>query len=539
LARQILLLQLLLLVAVIVTSVALAYADARRDAEVRATDQAVAVAVTVADSPVIDQALTDADPSTRLQPYAESVRVDSRTDFVVIMSPAGVRYTHPNPANIGKQFLGSIAPAQRGEVGTEEYTGTLGPSVRAVVPVLRDGRVVALVGVGIATAKVDASALATVPVLGAAGLAVLSLGLVGALLINRRVQRQTHGLGEAELSRMYEFYDAGLRSLREGLLLLDADHRITLLNPEGARLLGVPESVAGESIEAVGLPDSLVASLLGAERGTDELHLVGERVLVFNHRSAGGPAGSLGSVVSFRDRTELQALSGELDTVRGMAESLRSQAHEASNRLHTVVSLIEMGRPDDAVDFATAELELAQRLTDRVVDAVDHPVVAALLLGKTAQAAERGVTLRLGPGTYLRELGITPDDAVTVIGNLVDNAIDAVSDPGRALDPGAPRLVEVEMAIDAERFAVRVSDNGPGIGADERELVLRRGWSTKLSADGTGRGLGLALVARTVRRFGGELDVEDSEWGGARIAVRIALTATAEPSPGAPTGARP
>ncbi len=521
LARQILVLHVLLLLTVIVTSVVLAYTDARRDSVVLATDRAVAVAVTVADSPVVDQALTSGDPTARLQPYAESVRVDSGMDFVVIMTTAGIRYTHPDPARIGQRFLGTIEPAQQGRIVTERYSGTLGPSVRAVVPVRRDGQVVALVGVGITTARIDASALAAVPVLGAAGIAVLSLGVLGALLINRRVRRQTHGLGEAELARMYEFYDAGLRSLREGLLLLDHDRRITLVNPEGARLLGLSERVTGRSITEVGLSENLVASLLGTERVSDEVYLVGERVLIFNHRSAGTPRGSLGSVVTFRDRTELQALAGELDSVRGMAESLRSQAHESSNRLHTVVSLIEMGRSADAVEFATAELEIAQRLTDRVVDAVEHPVVAALLLGKTAQAAERGVSLRIADGSYLRELAISADDAVTVIGNLIDNAVDAVSGADRV----EPSLVEVLLRVDADRVQVEVSDSGPGIAPQERDLVLRRGWSTKTSPDGWGRGLGLALVAQTVRRYGGELEVSRSELGGARIVVVIALSA--------------
>lgn len=520
LARQILLLQLLLLAVVVAASILLAYTDARHDSEVLARDRAVAVAVAVAGSPLIDQALQQRDPSVSLQPFAESVRADSGTDFVVVMSTDGVRYTHPNPANIGGRFLGTTAPARQGQLVSERYTGTLGPSIRAVVPVRRNGQVTALVAVGITMTKVDASVLAGVPLLGGAAAAVLAVGCVGALLINRRLDRQTHSLGEAELSRMYEFYDAVLRSIREGLLLLDAEHRIQLLNPEGAALLGLSADVVGRQVEEVGLPAVLVASLVGTPRRRDEIQLVGDRVLVVNHRTADRPDRALGSVVTFRDHTELQALAGELDTVRGMAESLRSQTHESSNRLHTVVSLIEMGRSEEAVEFAIRELETAQRLTDRVVDSVEHPVVAALLLGKTAQAAERGVTLRLTAGSYLHHLGVEPEHAVTVIGNLIDNAIEAVADTVLD-DPGSPGLVEVTMRVDEQRFELAVSDNGPGVQEENHDSVLQRGWSTKTSADATGRGLGLALVAQTVGRYGGRVRISRSALGGAAFVVDI------------------
>ena len=210
-ARQILVLQLVVLVVVVLAGLALAYADARRDAEQAATDQVLAVARTVADSPLIDQAIRAPDPSAQLQPYSERVRADTGTDFVVIMNPAGIRWTHPDPANIGRTFLGSIDRAQRGEAQTERYAGTLGPSMRAVVPVRRDGTVIALVAAGVTVRKIDAALLATLPQLAAAALVVLLVGSLGAMLINRRLRRQTHGLGEHEITRMYEYYDAVLR----------------------------------------------------------------------------------------------------------------------------------------------------------------------------------------------------------------------------------------------------------------------------------------------------------------------------------------
>jgi two-component system, CitB family, sensor kinase len=522
-AGQILRLQLLVLVAVVLSGLALAYVDARRNSEQKAADVAIGVAVAVADSPVIDQAISQSNPSVRLQPFAEQVRRDSGTDFVVIMNPEGIRWTHPDPANIGKKFLGSIDQAQRGIVQTERYTGTLGPSIRAVAPVTRNGSIIALVGVGIILQKVNASVLSSLPLLAVAAIAVLVVGIVGTVLISRRLRRQTHGLGEIEMTRMYEYYDAVLHSVREGLLLLDAEHRIQLMNPEGARLLGLSADDSGRLLQETSLPPTLVEALSATEPVSDEIHLVDARMLVVNGRPAGRPGRQLGSVITVRDHTDIQAMAGELDTVRGMADSLRSQNHEAANRLHTVVSLIEIGRPDDAVTFATQELESAQRLTDHVVESVDHPVVAALLLGKTAQAAERGITLQIRPGSYLRGMCVEPHDAVTLLGNLIDNAIDATA------ETDAPRRIDLQLAIDPDEFTIEVEDSGPGLSEDERELAFRRGWSTKVNADGFSRGIGLALVVQTVRRYSGQIDVSDSHLGGARFRISIGSKARGGP----------
>jgi len=424
-ARQILVLQLLVVLIVVLPALALAYLDARSDQRRQAGEAALAVATTTADSPQILAALATPNPSGQLQPWAERIRRDTGTDFVVVMSPDGVRYTHPDPKQIGGHYLGSIAEAQRGESHVEQFTGTLGPSVRAIVPVRDGSAIVALVAVGITTAAIERSLSPSLIAIAIAAGVVLTAGAVGAWAISRRLNRQTHGLGEREITRMFEYYDAVLHAVREGLVLLDPAGRVQLVNDEGCELLGLDKGVVGQPVGDLKLPEPLVDSVLGEGMVTDEIHLVGPRMLVVNKTPAVWAGRVVGSVITLRDHTDLQAISGELDSVKGLADTLRSQNHEAANRLHTVVSLIEMGRPDDAVEFATRELEVAQRLTDRVVTAVDDPVLAAVLLGKSAQAQERGIDFTVDADSRVSDLAIEPSAVVTMVGNLVDNAMDA------------------------------------------------------------------------------------------------------------------
>jgi two-component system CitB family sensor kinase len=521
-ARQILLLQVLTVLVVVAGAVALAYVDARRSQLAGARDRALAVAVSVADTPQVRRALATPRPSAAIQPFAERVRRDSGTDFVVVMSLDRIRYSHPDPSQIGGRFIGDLGGAPQGRRFTQEYTGTLGPSMRAVVPVLSGGpgsRVVALVSVGITTQRIQDALVSRLPTIALAAAVILAVGLLGAWLISRRLRRQTHGMGEGEITRMYEYYDAVLHAVREGLLLVDNEGRVQLVNAEARRLLSLEESAMGRPVGDLGLPESLTRAVLSTdhqprEMGRDEIHLVDDAVLVVNMAPATWQGREVGSVVTLRDHTEIQAVAGELDTVRGLAESLRSQNHEAANRLHTVVSLVEMGRTEDALDFATEELEVAQLLTDRVVGSVSDPVVSALLLGKTAQAAERGVQLRLGDSTAVTGIPVEQRDAVTILGNLIDNAIDAVSE--------APtRVIVVEVTGSPRSLWLRVSDSGAGLTPAAAEQVFERGWSTKTADGPVGRGLGLALVVQAVRKYDGRIEVGASELGGARFVIRI------------------
>ena len=362
-----------------------------------------------------------------------------------------------------------------------------------------------MVSVGITISSIDLQLRHDLALIGISALLVLGVGLAGTWLVGRRLRRQTHGLGAAEITRMYEYYTAVLGAVREGLLLLDTDGRVQLVNDEARRLLDLPDDVLGRPLAELGLAPGLVHAALGRTAEADDIYLAGDRVLVVSSAPATWEGADVGAVVTLRDHTELRAVTGELDVVRGLSDSLRAQNHESANRLHTMVSLIELGRVDEAIDFATEELQVAQLLTDQVVGAVGDPVVEALLLGKNADAAERGIELRIEGGLPRNDLPAR--DLVTVLGNLVDNAFDA-------LVPADVRRVLVTLGGDPSAVVVTVEDSGPGLDDETAAHALERGWTTKGSGE-AGRGVGLALVAQVARRHGGDVEIGRSELGGA------------------------
>ncbi|MEU7722607.1 sensor histidine kinase [Streptomyces tibetensis] len=527
------------LIAVVVAGYALfSYVSDRGQAEEAATRQATAVARSVADSPSVLAATRTPDPTAELQPYALKVMRDTEVDFITIMDPRGIRWTHPDPKQIGQTFQGHTERALKGETFTETYTGTLGPSVRAVTPIKDGGRVVGLVSAGIRVEQITQRVQDQLTALLGVAAGALVLGAVGTYVVNARLRRHTHGMNATELSRMHDYHQAALHAVREGLLMLDGQYRVALINDGGRELLGVAGDVVGRSVAELGLPAPLTGALLASEPRVDEVHLTASRVLVINTSPVSGGE-RRGTVVTLRDVTELQSLMGELDSERGFTQALRSQAHEAANRLHTVVSLIELGRAEEAVEFATAELELAQALTDQVVAAVSEPVLAALLLGKTAQANERGVELMVSEDSSLDD-GLLPEslparDLVTILGNLIDNAVDAAQGSARARVTVA---AYTRGSGDVEELVLRVSDTGPGVDPEHAEAVFQRGFSTKPAGPG-GRGLGLALVRQAAQRHEGSLTVAEADGGGAEFEVRLPLREPGTPADAVPSGAAP
>lgn len=510
-ARQVLVLQVVMVVALVAAGIGLAAVQAQRASEQDARDKVLSIAQTLARTPEVVAGVTAASPTLALQPLAESVRHATGADFVVLMSPTGRRYTHPTLSEIGKTFRGHIAAAVQGHPFTETYTGTLGPSTRAVVPVTdAKGTVVGLLAVGITQERVGSALRRQLPLLGLVALAALLPAVLGSVAVSRRLRRQTLGLGPVEITRMFEHHDAVLHAIREGVLVVGQDGLLSLANDEAVRLLGLTAH-EGVPVARLGLDASMTELLTTGRPARDELHLVGDRVLAVNQTPALHEGRLLGAVATVRDQSELQALTRELASVKGFSDALRASEHEAANRLHAVVTLMELGRHDAAVAFATAQLAATQGLTDRLLNDVGEPALAALLLGKISEAKERGVDLVVTEDTEVTAVPFGAGELVTVLGNLIDNAVDAAPKPGGQ--------VVVTVRSGHGELVVRVADNGPGVDLASSQELFTRGWSTKDSGSPHGRGLGLALVRQVVLRHGGTVDVTND--GGAVFAVRL------------------
>lgn len=519
-ARQLLILQLVVLTLVIAAVSAFAVVDERRDSDAATRREVTSIAQTVALSESTVAALRGPNPTAALQPEVERIRAATGTDFIVVMAPDRTRYTHPDTTLIGQRFEGHIERALAGETFTETYSGSLGPSIRAVTPVQSDGQLLGLVSVGVTRERVGEQFAQGLPsLLGIAAIAV-AIAAVGAALVSRRIRRQTLGLAPDQLRRLYEHHDAVLRSIGEGLIVFGRDRdgrvRVDVVNDEARRLLWLPEG----PITPDQLPETLRRIGPDADGEQDQVHVTADRILVVGSAPVLWEGRRIGTVVTLRDHTELQSALGELDSARSVAESLRAQAHEYANRLHTIVTMVELGRTDEAVAFTTAELATSQQLIDRLMAAVHEPALAALLLGKVTEAAQQGVELTITEDTALGPLTtLSPLELVTVVGNLVDNAIDAARS-GSDANP----WVEVTVAEEDSMLVVRVADSGPGMDPQALTRATTRGYSTK-PVDGRparGRGLGLALVSQIVTRHGGRLRTEPSLAG--MLVVEIPLS---------------
>ncbi|OIJ94656.1 histidine kinase [Streptomyces colonosanans] len=291
--------------------------QSQRETGSEARHRVIAVATTFAHSPGVVAALGTPDPTKVLQPAAEAGRKSAGVDFIVVLNTHGIRYTHPLPDLIGKPFVGNIGPSLAGKVYTESVNGPLGREVQAIAPVKNtDGKVIGLVAAGMKVAKVTGQVDRQLPIILGAGAGALALATAGTALVGRRLQRQTHSLAPDEMTRMYNHHDAVLHSVREGVLIVDDDGRLLLANDEARRLLELPQDVEGRRVpELSGLEPGMVRLLVSGREATDEVHFAGDRLLVVNQRPTDRGGGPKGTVVTLRDSTELQAVSGRAQVV--------------------------------------------------------------------------------------------------------------------------------------------------------------------------------------------------------------------------------
>ncbi|MFE7778784.1 ATP-binding protein [Streptomyces sp. NPDC057445] len=510
---QVLLMQLAIAAGVTVLATGLFLAPLSAQLDDQAMRRALAIAETTASPQVADDLLASR-PSADgpVQREAERIRLAAGAEYVVIMDTRGVRWSHTDPRNIGGVVSTDPRQALAGHHVMEIDSGTLGRSARGKVPLRDDGgKIIGAVSVGIEYDSVRDRLLAAIPGLLAYAGGALAAGALAAYMISRRLQRQTHDLAFSDISSLLAEREAMLHGIREGVVALDRSGRIRLTNDEAQRLLGLGPEAVGQPLEEVLGPGRTTDVLSGRVTGEDLVTVRGHRVLIANRM----PTDDGGAVATLRDRTELEQLGRELDSTRGLIDALRAQDHEHANRMHTLLGLLELELHEEAAEFVTEVVGVHRATAEQVTEKIHDPLLASLLVGKATVAAERGVSLRIAPGTLLPDRLVDPRGLVTVVGNLVDNALDA------AAGSEDPRI-GIELRGEGRTVVLRVADSGPGVPAEQRELIFTEGWSTKeLPAHGK-RGLGLALVRRFAERQGGSVRVAESGadmGGGAEFTV--------------------
>lgn len=483
-------------------------------------DRMVAVAQSVASLPAITEAFDDAEPSATIQPIAEVIRAASDVTYVVVANEEGIRYSHPDPARIGERVSTDPSVPLSGRVYVGTQTGTLGESWRVKVPIFgADGeQVIGQVSVGILESELRADFLGGLPGLLVALVAASLIGVLGSAWIGALIRRRIYGLEPEEIRGLLETREAMLHGIREGLLALDEAGRIVLVNDAAARLLEVDaDAVLGRPVGEV-LDAELARFVVSG--GPDETPVLsGERVLLVHADRIRVDGREVGRIAILRDRTELETMVRELQGAQNLADDLRAQSHEFSNTLHVLGGLLELGHVEAAIGFIerVGAGGALSSLHDHggIVDVE----TAALILAKRSRAQELGIGLEVDPESHLDAELLPAGDLLTVVGNLLDNAVEA------CVLGGTVRL-SIRDDLEPGSVVVRVDDDGPGVPESRRAAIFEPDVSDKAPAPGKARrGIGLTIVQRVALRLGGTATASASPAGGARFTVRLPVTA--------------
>ncbi|WP_243639037.1 ATP-binding protein [Micromonospora sp. MW-13] len=535
LAGQLLVLQLAIIVVVLVAVAAVSLAQSAATFNRVEGRRVAALGEQLAGNPLLRDRLDRPAPAELVAPLVQNARTQSGVTSVTVADARGRVVSSTDPTLVGTPIVLGDPRVAQGRSWSGELAVGGSRELVAQVPVLGAGeenlgRHLGVVVIG------EASPTWSQRLVGASsylftylGIASL-LGVAGSWLLARRIKRQTLGLEPREIAGLAEHREALLHGIAEGVIALDLHQRVTLVNEVGRRLLDLPEQCLGRSLADLRISGRLrdVLAGTGGPEARDEVVVRAGRVLVMNRMTVDKDGRRLGSVTTLRDRTELARLEREIGSFRSSTELLRAQTHEFANQLHTISGLIQIGEHDEVVRYVDALSRHRASLDLTVTSRIHDTAVAALLMAKSAVAAERRVELRISERTGLDRL--EPElavDVATVLGNLVDNAVEAVAGgAGGAGGAAGPAWVEVELRRDASSVEIVVRDCGPGVAPELAQEVFTHGFTTK-AARGGERGIGLALTRLVCKRRGGEVAVTNTEEG-AMFTARMSVTGVAE-----------
>jgi sensor histidine kinase regulating citrate/malate metabolism len=527
LAGQFLVFQLMVVAVVLVAVAAVSVNQSTKEFRDVRGQRMIAVAENLASTPIVRDRFGDPFAAQILAPEVDRAVALSGAGIAEIADPAGVIKVSSDPSRIGRtlNLEGSAARQGRAWFGDLDLDGV--HSLAGQVPI-ND-----INGVVLAIVSVSEPYPTVWQLLSGAGERLLvylglgaALGMLASWLLSRRIKRQTRGLEIAEIAGLAEHREALLHSIREGVVAVNNDGVITVLNDSALALLDVTPDAVGRRVDEVELDPAVAEFLLsgGGAAQSDVVIVTRTRVLALNRRLASSQGRRIGTVTTMRDSTELASMQGQLSSHKSVTDTLRAQTHEFANQLHTISGLVQLEEYDAVRDFVGALTRRRAEISDAVTQHISDPAVAALLIAKTSLAAESGVALTITTDSHLSALDpALATDVITLLGNLIDNAVD--------VSEGSPEALVTVHIDDEHGMSVSVTDSGPGVPAHLREEIFARGVTSKPDVPG-GRGIGLALVRLVSAQLGGTVEVTDAPSGGARFSVRLppdreALTAGA------------
>lgn len=479
--------------------------------------EAVEIAGVVANTPMIIESLSEKKNQHEIQPFVEKIRGISGVRFITVMDMDRIRKSHPDPKLIGTYYDNHDADlAFEGSQRTSIDYGSLGKSLRAFSPVYTtDGKQVGVVLVGIMVDEVAATVTQSRYSVLFGSACGLLIGMLGAGLLARHIKKVTFGMEPFAIAKMLEERNAILASVREGIFAVDKDSCITVINPEALRLFhkaGIGDEAIGKDVEDF-VPNTRMQNVLktGIAELDQEQDLEGVTLLT-NRVPVCVNGEIVGVVATFRDKTEVRKLAEKLVDIKIYAEALRSQTHEFMNKLHVIIGMIHMEYYDELKDYVMKIAQQYQVEVGSVVRKIKDPVIAGFLLGKLSWAREVGVELELAEDCVLPNLADSDmvTDIVTIIGNLLNNAVDAV-------ESTTVKKIKVKIVQNYGVLKIEVSDTGKGIPKEQYETIYEKGYSTK----GGNRGIGLYILKRSLERLQGSISFVSDIGKGTTFCVNL------------------
>ena len=479
--------------------------------------QALSVAHLVARSSIVIEGLTKIENTTALQVYANESAEAADVEYIVILNMQGVRRTHPNQAIIGEKFVGGDeAAALAGNEYISVARGTLGDALRAFAPVFApDGQQVGVVVVGVLMDDIRVLVREVSKVLLVATVLGMVVGIIGAFILSRNIKKTLFGLEPEAIAKRLEERNAMLQSVHEGIIAVDKQGIITLANDEALRMLklaGLHDNPINKPVQAY-VPNTRLMEVIdsGKVELNQEQDFHGVSVLT-NRLPMMIDGEIIGAISTFRDKTEVKVLAEQLTGVRDYVDALRAQAHEFMNKLHVILGLVKLESYDQLATYINRIAAEHEAEISFVAKRIREPVLAGFILSKLSLAREKNVVMHLAEESYVpqpQQKQIV-HEMVTIIGNLVENAFEAVQS-------SAHKEVELHIYCDEGVLYINVSDTGEGISPAINEHLYQKGISSK----GNNRGFGLYLVERSLEALQGKIEFETRPGEGTVFTVSI------------------